>query len=233
MKYYKTIFFLAAFLFVFEMESVQGQTIGEGQFSLELAAGLGVPLSGHNLPARSKYLAFPYLEVAGRQMFNNKFGARLHLSHEKFTYEESGDSSPDISYTQLGLQGVVDLGELVNISDSWKQKVAFLGRAGVGVNFTGYKSADPDSLSGISNKTLTQVHLAVGGTLLYHLNETWSLKGEMTFLYNLSDEVPLKNSGNNNPPPKVDVPYIKWYSNVAIGVVYRFGSNSGRLKCGI
>lgn len=232
MKHYKITFFLAVFLFVFEIESTQAQAFGEGQFSLEAAVGAGVPLSGYNLPARSKYLAFPYLEIAGRQMINNRFGVRAHFSYEKFTYEESTDMSPDIAYTQFGLQGVVDIGELFNISEDWSRRVALLGRAGIGLNFADYKSAD--SVSVISNETLTQAHLAAGGTLLVHLSENWSLKGELTFLYNFSDKVPLKEStDDDNLAPKSEVPYIKWYSNVAIGVVYRFNSNAGRLKCGI
>lgn len=101
------------------------------KWSIELAGGFNKPqrpMSDNYYTARvSPFTA----DLGVRYMMNNKFGLKADFGYNSFT--DHGDSNSfDSKYYRVDLQGVANLGRIMNF-ETWTKTIGLLGHAGIGV----------------------------------------------------------------------------------------------------
>lgn len=143
------------------------------KWSIELGAGFTKPQrpfsSGYSTDTPSPWVG----EIGVRYMLNNKFGLKLDYGYHSFT---NGDDSMnfDSKYGRLDLQGVANLGRIMNF-ETWTKTIGLLGHAGFGVgnlksdNFKG-KDAVGNFIAGITGQVRLSNRLALTGDFSTILN---------------------------------------------------------------
>ncbi len=104
------------------------------KWSLELNGGFNKPMAPLAPPFLSPTLNLGHVDFGVRYMFNEKFGAKLDFGFGSFK-EAGGDSqSPafDTKYNRLNLQGVANLGRVLNF-ESFSRSFGLLLHGGAGI----------------------------------------------------------------------------------------------------
>ncbi|MFC3879193.1 OmpA family protein [Algoriphagus namhaensis] len=104
------------------------------RWSLELNGGFNKPMAPLTPGFLSPTLNLGHVDFGVRYMFNEKFGAKLDYGFGSFK-EAGGDSqSPsfDTKYTRFNLQGVINLGRVLNF-ESFSRSFGMLFHAGGGI----------------------------------------------------------------------------------------------------
>jgi len=104
------------------------------KFSLEVNGGFNKPMAPFTPGYLSPSLNLGHLDFGARYMFNEKFGMKLDYGFGSFK-EAGGDSqSPsfDTKYNRLDLQGVANLGRIMNF-ESFTRSFGLLLHGGAGI----------------------------------------------------------------------------------------------------
>ncbi|WP_157429291.1 hypothetical protein [Aequorivita sublithincola] len=167
-----------------------------------------MPLSPGKEISRTKYIAFKQFELAGRYMFTEKFGAKGHYAFNRF--ENPNDNTMGISMNRVGLEGVANVGRLLNVDYRLRERIGLLFHTGVGVSF-----ARPSSVSGTDHIG----NFLIGFTGEIKLNERISFFGDMTYIRNFKQHYGYNGELLNANYDAEAGSFV----NVSIGIMYSFG----------
>lgn len=202
--------YLGIILLILSGSLVAAQETKFNSFSLEITTGVHVPLAPGKGISRSKFIAFKQFELAGRYMFTENFGAKAHYAFNRF--ENPDDHEMGISMNRVGLEGVANVGKLLNVDYRLRERFGLLFHTGVGITF-----ANPSSVVGTDHMG----NFLVGFTGEIKLNESFTLLGDMTYVRNFKQHYAyngeLLNANLDAEPGG--------FVNVSIGIMYSFGEN--------
>ena len=179
------------------------------RLSLELTTGIHIPLKPAAGIARAKYVGFKQFELGARYMFSEKFGIKGHYAYNNFS--DPNNSSQGILFNRFGLEGVVNIGKLLNVNYNIRDKVGMLVHAGPGITF-----AIPESNENVDHMG----NLIVGLTGQIRLSERFALLGDLSHISNFSQQYGYNGillGANNNSNTGS-------FLNVSIGLMYSIGS---------
>ena len=188
--------------------SVTAQSDKFNRFSAEVTTGVHVPLAPNYGISRSKYIVFSQFQISGRYMFTDKFGVKGHYGFNGFS--DPKNSNMKLGLNRLGLEGVANLGKLMNVDYRLRERFGLLLHTGVGVTF-----AQPSSVDGTDHMG----NILVGLTGQIKLNDSFTLLGDMTYIANLKQQYAYNGeliNANYDPEPGS---FVK----VSIGIMYSFG----------
>ncbi|MDN3205109.1 OmpA family protein [Algoriphagus sediminis] len=149
------------------------------RWSLEINGGFNKPMAPLTPGYLSPTLNLGHVDFGARYMFNEKFGAKLDYGFGSFQ-EAGGDSqSPtfDTKYTTLRLQGVINLGRVLNF-ESFSRTFGVLFHAGGGIG-----TVNPEE--NLYNDFTDDVYqIVVGVTPQIKLNNWLALTGDISTIMN-------------------------------------------------
>src|SRR5690606_37980909 len=161
-------------LLFFATLAVSAQTDKFNRFSGEFTTGIHVPLAPNDGISRSKYIGFKQFQLAGRYMFTEKFGLKGHYAFNRFS--SSADSDMGMTFNRVGLEGVANVGKLLNVGFHLRERFGLLFHAGAGLTF-----ANPSNVSGTDHIG----NILVGFTGQIKLDNDFTLLGDLTYVSNL------------------------------------------------
>jgi outer membrane protein OmpA-like peptidoglycan-associated protein len=169
-------------------ETVAAKTTDFNQWSIELSGGFNKP----QRPMTSGYyttVVSPYtVDLGVRYMFNNKFGLKGDFGYNSFT-EEEGSMPFDTKYYRADLQGVANLGRIMNF-ETWTNTFGLLAHAGFGLSFLERK--DPTYLKDRMGNFM------IGVTGQIKLTDRIVLTGDFTTISNTKQNFAFDGASNNN-----------------------------------
>ena len=179
------------------------------RMSLEITTGIHIPNSPNNEISNSKYIAFKQFQLSGRYMFSEQFGVKGHYGFNGFSNPDNNDEG--VNANRIGLEGVVNVGRLLNVDYSVREKVGLLFHGGVGLT-----SAKP-SVGGTAER---MGNLLAGLTGEVKLSNRFALLVDATYVANFSQHynfngVPLDPKTNSGG-----------FMNLSVGIMYSLGSKS-------
>jgi OOP family OmpA-OmpF porin len=170
-------------------EPVKKKEIGFNQWSIELSGGFNKPqrpmTTGYTTTVVSPYT----VDLGIRYMFNNKFGLKGDFGYNSFTAEKDESIDFDSKYYRADLQGVVNLGRIMNF-ETWTNTFGLLGHAGFGLSFLERK--DPTYVKDRMGNFM------VGVTGQIKLTDRIALTGDFTTITNNKQNVAFDGASNNN-----------------------------------
>lgn len=139
------------------------------RWSIELDGGVNKPQRPMTGGYATSTPNFFVVDLGVRYMFNNKFGLKADLGYNSF---QERDNSPDFDtrYYRLSLQGVSNLGRIMNF-ENWTKTIGLLGHAGFGV------AQLEDENSSFKDRT---GHFLAGVTGQIKLTDRIALTGDFT-----------------------------------------------------
>lgn len=139
------------------------------QFSLEADYGLSGTTHEQTLTNVGHF------GIGARYMFDEFWGAKFDYANDRFKLDADGDSGTVSN--RFSLQGVYNLGRLLDIPWNTNDKVNLLAHAGLG-----YTSLQSKVNTGIDNIG----HLIIGLTPQVSISESISLHFDASYIYNIS-----------------------------------------------
>jgi OOP family OmpA-OmpF porin len=141
-------------------------------------------------------------------MITEKLGVKAHYAFNRFS--NSKDSDMGMSFNRVGVEGVANVGKLLNVSFHLRERFGLLFHTGAGITF-----AKPSSVDGTDHIG----NILVGFTGQIKLNENFTLLGDLTYVANLKQQYAYDGeliNGNYDPVPGSFV-------NLSFGIMYNFG----------
>ncbi|MES2240911.1 MAG: OmpA family protein [Bacteroidota bacterium] len=102
------------------------------RWSIELGAGVNRPLRGFTAGYSTATPSLWNVDLGTRYMFNPKFGLKFDLGYNKFQDSKKSPSF-DVNYWRTDLQGVVNLGRVMNF-ETWTNTIGLLAHGGFGIS---------------------------------------------------------------------------------------------------
>ncbi len=177
-------------------------------WSAELTTGIHAPLTRSKGPSRSEYIAFKQFELAGRYMFSENFGIKGHYAYNRFA--DPNNSQMGISLNRIGLEGVANIGKLLNVDYRLRELLGLLFHTGLGVTL-----ASPSSANDIDK--IGNVILGFTGEI--KLNDRFTLLGDMTYVANFKQQYRFNGTVVKN----IESLEIQSFVNLSIGLMYNLG----------
>ena len=140
----KKILFLVLLLGSGSLALAQSGFKPYNQFSIETGLGYSMPMSGISNSGEGSFSSFSHLQLGGRYMFNQNFGAKLTAMYDSF--REGGDGS---DHTRVIASAYYNVGTLFNLTFNTYEAVALFLHAGVGA---GIVSSTDTSISGFEKQ---------------------------------------------------------------------------------
>ncbi|MEM0519673.1 MULTISPECIES: hypothetical protein [Aequorivita] len=178
------------------------------RFSAEISTGLHVPFAPGDGISRSKYIAFKQFQLAGRYMFSKRVGVKAHYAFNRFNDPDVKDMG--VSFNRLGVEGVVNVGRLLNVSFHIREKFGLLFHTGVGVTFS-----NPTGSTGTDRIG----NILAGFTAQYKISNQMSLMGDMTYISNIRQHYGYNGNSLNAGEKGTSGGFV----NVSIGVIFNLG----------
>ncbi len=179
------------------------------KFSLEISAGAQLPLTPEMGISQSEYVSFQQFGLSGRYMFTEKLGLKGHYSYNRFENPDAKDMG--ISMNRLALEGVANVGRILNVDNRKRLGFAVLVHTGIGISF-----ANPSSSQGTDHIG----NFLVGFTAQAKLSERFSLFGDVTYIRNFKQHFDYNGILINNNYDAVSGSYV----SLSIGLIYSLGS---------
>lgn len=150
------------------------QTSTFNKWSVDVNAGLSKPTTPFVPGYYTENTNFFHVDLGARYMFNPKFGFKLDLGYDSFENEKN---SADFKgqYYRTNLQGVVNLGRVLNFED-FSKRINFQIHAGPGYSFM---------KSNNFNGNDEMVNLLTGLTGQFKLSERVALNADFTMINNI------------------------------------------------
>lgn len=197
-------------LFLFNLAGFAQSDKRYNSWSVELEAGMHAPIAPTKFIKRSNFIALRQFQLSGRYMFDQTWGIKGHYSFNGFRDKKQRDMT--LLYHRLGIEGVVNLSNLIDIDYPLREDFGLLFHAGVGVTF-----ANPYSVKGIDHLG----HIIVGLTPQVKLNENFSLFGDLSFITNFRQHYSYSGQQLNFPHGKGETGS---FMNVSLGVIMNIGN---------
>ena len=183
---------------------------GFNKWSVEVSGGINKPFRTFSPGYTTQGLNFWQADLGVRYMFNNKFGLKVDFGYYNF---QNADDTPefDSNYMRAGLQGVVNVGRVLNFED-WTNTFGLLAHGGFGV----YQLSFDEDINDEKDKG---VYAMAGMTLQVKLSDRIALTGDLSALAN-----GLQNyswDGNSTESNTVDGLMFQG----SIGLTFYLGSN--------
>ncbi|MDR7131169.1 OOP family OmpA-OmpF porin [Algoriphagus sp. 4150] len=169
------------------------------KFSLEVGGGLNKPMAPITPGFFSPTLNLGHLEVGARYMFNEKFGIKVDYGFGSMKESDKSAGSFDTKYYRLNLQGVSNLGRIMNF-ESFSRSFGLLGHFGAGI---GNVRPQENLYSGETDQVYNFI---VGITPQLKLGKSIALVGDISTIIN----------GRQ---------FIKWDGNSTVGSANVYGAN--------
>src|SRR5690554_1475695 len=125
--------YILVILFLFSIKSFAQLDKRYNSLSLELGAGIHIPMSPNDGITRSKYIAPRHFQLSGRYMFNQNYGIKAHYSFNGFKNPDNKEMT--LNYHRVGAEGVVNISNLIDLGYPLRENFGILGHAGVGITF--------------------------------------------------------------------------------------------------
>lgn len=177
------------------------------RFSLEAMGGMHFPLSPNEGINTSEYSGLKQFMVAGRYMFSEEYGIKVHYAHNSIV--NKNNSELGMIYNRGGVEGVANLGKILNIVSA-RRTFGVLAHTGIGITF-----ASPSS----SGKTERIGNFLIGITPEVKLTKSLTLLGDVTYAGNFRQH--FAYNGVLFPDKNYQSGSVM---NVSIGLMYSFGS---------
>ena len=100
------------------------------QFSLEAGAGYVLAGNHYNDSFNSNFSGFRHVDLGVRYMINENYGVRLTYANDRFL--QSNGSKVGISYNKIGVDGIYNLGRLIDLAYNSNETIGLLGHIGIG-----------------------------------------------------------------------------------------------------
>ena len=130
--------------------------------------------------------SFYHADLGVRYMINPKFGLKLDGGYDRI--KEGEDSNHfRANYYRVSLQGVANLGRIMNFED-WTNRIGLLGHAGGGISWM-----NNDATKGVDGKIFegndNMGHFIVGLTPQLRLSDRVALTGDLSYIRNIRQNV--------------------------------------------
>lgn len=209
------VVFVSSLAFVNAQEA-EPEKADYNKWSVELNGGLSKPTK----PFAGGYYVgtFEFNSLHGdlgvRYMFNPKFGLKADVGYDKI---ENGDKSStfDSSYMRFNLQGVVNLGRVLNFED-WTNTFGLLGHAGIG-----YGLINGEYLSGDEYTDNVGVFMA-GLTGQVKLSDRFVLNADFTAINNMHQDRTWDGATHVGKGRGFEKSFVY---NATLGLTVYFGKN--------
>ena len=168
-------------LFLFSLAGFAQSDKRYNSWSVELAGGIHAPISPTNGIQRSKYVALRQFEISGRYMFDQTWGLKGHYSFNGFRNPDAKEMT--LAYHRIGLEGVSNLSNLLDVDYPLREHFGLLLHAGVGITF-----ANPHTTKGTDHLG----HIIIGLKPQVKLNERFSLFADVSGVVNFKQHYDYK-----------------------------------------
>jgi len=168
-----TVFFVSAITAqeVKEIKPVQMEEYN--RWSIDINTGTTKPTGPYTSGYKMNTFDLNHVDLGARYMLNNKFGVKADLGYDKLK-NASGSLPFESDYYRVNLQGVVNLGRVLNF-ENWTERFNVLAHAGAGYSFM-----TSNAYSGTDN--MANVLGGITGQL--KLSERISLNADFTMIKN-------------------------------------------------
>jgi OOP family OmpA-OmpF porin len=119
--------FLFALLLVSSLSFAQYRF---NQFSIEAGAGYVLAGNPYSEAFDSNFSGFRHIDLGVRYMIDENYGVRLTYANDRFL--QSNGSKVGISYNKFGVDGIYNLGRLIDLAYASNENVGLLGHLGIG-----------------------------------------------------------------------------------------------------
>lgn len=200
--------------------SVSAQRMKDfNKFSIEVSGGMHIPVTPTDLIEDADYNGFQQFQAAARYMISPMFGLRAYFGFNHFDDGEEGSGSyyghTDLNntFTRIGIEGVVSLGDLFNMGPRFVDKNGLLFHAGAGLTFS-----SPSTIDGVDRMgTVT-----VGITPQRKLSERFAIFADASYIINPKQHYTY--SGILMSPDYASK--VGGYASLSIGLTVYLGSES-------
>ncbi len=189
--------------------SVSAQGDKFNHFSVEITAGVHIPLAPNLRIRESKYIAFKQFQLSGRYMLTDKLGLKGHYAFNRFSNPE--DANMGLSFNRIGLEGVVNLGKLLKVNYRFQERFGVLFHTGLGITF-----AQPSSVNGTDHIG----NILAGFTGQVKINNSFTFLLDSTYLGSYAQQYKFDGSRINKNNDK----FTGTILNFSIGIMYNFGN---------
>lgn len=211
----KILLLVSLFVFSYTIaqeEEMQGASFNK--WSIDLNGGLSRPTTPFEVGYFVDDFSFYHVDLGVRHMLNPKFGFKLDFGYDSF--ENSKYSSPFKStYYRANLQGVVNLGRVLNFED-------FAKNLNFQIHFgPGYSVLTSNNFEGNDNI----VNVLLGLTAQYKLTERVALNADFTMINNIRQHYSF--DGTSAPGVvREDRGFNGTLYNATLGLSFYLGSNN-------
>lgn len=198
------------------MTTLSAQKNNEAINKWSVGYGLGSHLwSSHPSTETSnlRNLAITHHELNGRYMFNNRIGIMLNVGYDAFRFGGIGDSDLKTHYISPTLQSVINIGDMMKLN-TLHERFGLLLHTGVGYAAMWQKRGKVDNIASF----------VVGLTPQIRLTDHWSLKADVTFNANYSQQNTFDFREKIEQKSKYVYETARFF-NLSVGVTYHIGKN--------
>lgn len=215
-------FLLIAGLFLFVINTSHSQIIGDyNKLSVELSGGLHVPFSPADGINRSDYIGVKQFQISTRYMVSHILGVKLFYAINRFDggdydlieIEEGVWQNENLysTFSRFGVEGVVDLPELMVLNSPFFENFGILAHGGIGLSYT--KSSTRPGVDRMGN-------LIIGITPQYRLSDRFAVFGDISYIMS------LKQHHKYNGLLFEDGEFVTGgFMNISLGFTFYIGGN--------
>ena len=180
------------------------------QFSIEAGAGYVLAGNHYNDSYDSNFSGFRHVDLGVRYMINENYGVRLTYANDRFL--QSNGSKVGINYNKVGVDGIYNLGRLIDLAYNSNENVGLLGHVGVG-----YTKASP--LSG--EKTERIGNISLGLTPQFKIGENTVFFTDLSANLNMKQHYGFDGGLNYGG----DKTFMGSHYNLTFGLMIYLGQN--------
>ena len=100
------------------------------QFSIEAGAGYVLAGNHYNDSYGSNFSGFRHVDLGVRYMIDENYGVRLTYANDRFI--QANGSKVGINYNKIGVDGIYNLGRLIDLAYNSNENIGLLGHVGIG-----------------------------------------------------------------------------------------------------
>lgn len=183
------------------------------RWSIDLNAGLSKPTAPFTVNYYASNTNFIHGDLGVRYMLNNKFGLKLDFGLDSFK-NKSEASEFEGKYYRTSLQGVVNLGRIMNFED-WTNTINLQAHTGAGFSFM-----TNDNFDGNDDMT----NFILGLTAQFKLSERIALNADFSMINNVNQKYTF--DGYEDPSVSEDRGFNSTLYNATIGISIYLGKNT-------
>ncbi|OIQ27396.1 MAG: hypothetical protein BM564_12950 [Bacteroidetes bacterium MedPE-SWsnd-G2] len=177
--------------------------------TIEISAGVPLITKPNEGLARSNYATFSNFSGGLRYMFNTNYGLKGNYTYTNFSDKDNSEFGNE--HHRVSLEGVAQLGNLLNFHHSFRRHWGLLAHAGLGMTW-----ASPEQITEYERIG----NLIFGLTPEFKISEQFSIIGDASYIVNMS-----QNFGYDGTPVVSGSDHVTGsYFQMNIGVQWHFGN---------